>query len=102
MSRSEEFGTGTGNPPHYKRRVSPGVLNEMNYDLEISDPDVDQGYTVKGSHVHVHDPHRALSAFRNRQDILADEADMQGDPGAGSKARAYQRIVDEVQSHYGR
>lgn len=98
MSRSEEFGTGTGNPPHYKRKVSPGVLDEMKYDLENAD---DQGYTVKGSHVHVHDPRLALSTFTSRQDILADEADRQGDRGAGAKSRAYGRIVDEVRAHYG-
>jgi hypothetical protein len=95
-SRSDEFSTGLGNRPHFRRKVTGKVHGELSYDLENAD---DQGYTLEGQHLQVHDPKRALSTLENRADILHDQADY-GERGARSTANAYGRLIGQVREHY--
>lgn len=96
-SRSDEFSTGQGNRPHFRRKVSGGVHRELSSDLGNAD---DQGYTLQGQHLQVHDHRLALSTLENREDILLDP--LNEEPGSASTARGYGRLISQVREHYGR
>lgn len=96
-TRSDEFGTGLGNRPNFRRKVTGTVHRELSSDLGNSD---DQGYTLRGQHLLVHDHRLALSTLESREDMLRDPANEE--PGSASTARAYGRLIGQVREHYGR
>jgi hypothetical protein len=96
-SRSEEFGTGLGHRPPFRRKVSGMVHRELSSDLDSAD---DQGYTMQGQHLVVHDHKLTLSTLEAREDMLRDPYN--DEPGSAATARAYGRLIGQVREHYGR
>jgi len=96
-SRADEFSTGQGNRPNFRRKVTGMVHRELTSDVGNAD---DQGYSLQGHHLVVHDHKRALSALESREDMLRDPANEE--PGSASTARAYGRLIGQVRDHYGR